>query len=63
VVEFIATFEHLYFRIEGMSNAFFGELFISDLKDETHAHFLIACPHVLIACHQTSLEEKHIVSF
>jgi hypothetical protein len=32
--DFIATFEHLAFRIEGMSDAFFCECFISDLKDE-----------------------------
>jgi hypothetical protein len=31
---FIAAFEHLDFRMEGMSNAFFREFFICGLKDE-----------------------------
>ena len=31
---FISTFEHLAFKMEGMSNAFFRECFISGLKDE-----------------------------
>jgi hypothetical protein len=34
VEEFIASFECLDFRIEGMSDAFFRECFISSLKDE-----------------------------
>jgi hypothetical protein len=34
VEEFITSFEHLSFQIEGMSNAFFHECFISGLKDE-----------------------------
>jgi hypothetical protein len=32
--EFIATFEQLDFRTEGMSDTFFWECFISGLKDE-----------------------------
>jgi hypothetical protein len=39
---FIAAFEHLDFRTEGMSNDFFWECFISGLKDETHAHIIMA---------------------
>jgi hypothetical protein len=34
VEDFITTFEHLVFRMEGMSDAFFRECFISGLKDE-----------------------------
>jgi hypothetical protein len=34
VEDFITTFEHLAFRTEGMSDAFFRECFISGLKDE-----------------------------
>jgi hypothetical protein len=33
VEDFIATFEHLAFRMEGMSDAFFRECFINGLKD------------------------------
>jgi hypothetical protein len=32
---FIATFEKLSFKIEGMSDTFFQSLFISGLKDDT----------------------------
>jgi hypothetical protein len=34
VEEFIAAFEQLSFRTEGMSDTFFQECFISGLKDE-----------------------------
>jgi hypothetical protein len=34
VEDFITSFEHFSFRIEGMSDAFFHECFISGLKDE-----------------------------
>jgi hypothetical protein len=46
VEEFIATFKHLDFRIEGMLDAFFREFFISGLKDELHAHFIMAAPRL-----------------
>jgi hypothetical protein len=38
VEEFIASFERLAFRTEGMSDAFFGECFISGIKDEIRSH-------------------------
>jgi hypothetical protein len=44
VEDFIASFEHLGFRTEGMSDAFFRECFISGLKDEIRAHVLMAQP-------------------
>jgi hypothetical protein len=44
VEDFIASFECLSFWIEGMSDAFFRECFISGLKDEIHAHVLMAWP-------------------
>jgi hypothetical protein len=44
VEDFIATFEHLAFRIEGMSDTCFQECFISGLKDEIQAHVLKARP-------------------
>jgi hypothetical protein len=44
VEDFIVAFECLDFRIEGMSDAFFRECFISGLKDEIRAHFLMARP-------------------
>jgi hypothetical protein len=34
VEDFIAAFEHLAFRTEGMADAFFRECFISGLKEE-----------------------------
>jgi hypothetical protein len=44
VEDFIASFEHLDFWPEGMSNAFFQECFISGLKDDIQAHVLMAWP-------------------
>ena len=42
VKDFIVSFERLDFWIEGMSNAFFRECFISGLKDAIWAHVLMA---------------------
>jgi hypothetical protein len=44
VEDFIATFECLAFRTEGMIDAFFQECFISGLKEEILAHVLMAQP-------------------
>jgi hypothetical protein len=42
VEDFIATFEHLAFQTEGMTDVFFRECFISGLKEEIRAHVLMA---------------------
>jgi hypothetical protein len=47
IEDFIATFECLAFRTEGMTDAFFRDCFISGLKDEIRAHVLMARPHDL----------------
>jgi hypothetical protein len=45
VEEFIASFEQLDFRMEGMTYDFFRECFINGgLKDEIHAHVLMDHP-------------------
>jgi hypothetical protein len=44
IEDFIASFECLTFQIEGMTDAFFRECFISGLKDEILAHVLMAQP-------------------
>jgi hypothetical protein len=41
VEDFIATFERLAFQIEGMTDAFFRECFISGLKEEIWVHVLM----------------------
>jgi hypothetical protein len=41
---FIVAFEHLAFRKKGISDAFFRECFINDLKDEIQAQVLMAWP-------------------
>jgi hypothetical protein len=46
--DFIAAFEHLNFRTEGMFDVFFQECFISGLKDEIRAHVLMAWPHIWV---------------
>jgi hypothetical protein len=48
VEDFIAAFEQLAFRIEGVSDAFFRECFISGLKDEICAHVLMARPQIWV---------------
>ena len=40
--DFIAAFERLGFRTEGMTDAFFRECFISGLKEDIRAHVLMA---------------------
>jgi hypothetical protein len=42
IEDFIAAFECLDFRIEGMIDAFFRECFISGLKETIQAHVLMA---------------------
>jgi hypothetical protein len=44
VEDFIASFEHLNFRMEGMLDTFFMEFFINGLKYDICAHVLIQCP-------------------
>jgi hypothetical protein len=44
VEDYIATFERLDFQKEGMFDAFFQECFISGLKDDIRAHFLMTLP-------------------
>jgi hypothetical protein len=41
VEDFIAAFERLAFRTEGMTDAFFRKCFISGLKEEIRAHVLM----------------------
>jgi hypothetical protein len=48
VEEFIAAFECLDFRTEGMFDAFFQECVISGLKDEIQAHVLMAWPQIWV---------------
>jgi hypothetical protein len=44
IEDFIAAFERLAFRTEGMIDAFFRECFISGLKEEIQTHVLMARP-------------------
>jgi hypothetical protein len=62
VEEFIAAFEHLDFRTEGVSNAFFREYFISGLKDEIRAHVLMARPESWVEATKRAKEAQHVVS-
>jgi hypothetical protein len=41
---FIASFERLNFRTEGMSDAFFRECLINGLKNDIHGHVLMDRP-------------------
>jgi len=56
--DFISAFEHLAFRTEGMSDAFFREFFTSDLKDEICANVLKACPKTWLEDTQRAKESQ-----
>jgi hypothetical protein len=62
VEDFIAAFEHLAFRTEGMSDAFFRECFISGLKDEIRAHVLMAQPESWVEATKRAKEAQQVVS-
>jgi hypothetical protein len=60
--DFITSFERLDFHIEGMSNAFFQEFFISGLKDDICSHVLMARPQSWVDATKRDKEVKHDVS-
>jgi hypothetical protein len=62
IEDFIVSFEHLAFRTEGMTNAFFRECFISGLKDEIQAHVLMARPLSWVEATKKYKEAQQIVS-
>jgi hypothetical protein len=62
VEDFIAAFECLAFRTEGMSDAFFRECFISGLKDEIRAHVLMARPQSWVEATKRDKEAQQVVS-
>ena len=62
VEDFIDSFEHLAFRIEGMNDAFFLECFISGLKDEIQAHVLMAWPSSWVEATKKAKEAQQVVS-
>jgi hypothetical protein len=62
VEDFIATFECLAFRIDGMIDAFFRECFISGLKEEIRAHVLMAQPSTWVEATKRAKEEQQVVS-
>jgi len=61
VEDFITSFENLAFRIEGMSDAFFHEFFISGLKDEIRSQLLMACPPTWLEDTQRAKEAQQVV--
>jgi hypothetical protein len=60
--DFIAYFERLYFHIEGMSDVFYRECFISGLKDEIRAHVLMARPQSWVEATKRAKEAQQVVS-
>jgi hypothetical protein len=61
VEDFIAAFERLDFRTEGMSNAFFQECFISGLKDEIRTHVLMARSESWVEATKRAKEAQQVV--
>jgi hypothetical protein len=45
-----------------MSDYFFCECFISDIKDEIHAHVLMYRPHSWVEATKRAKEEKQVIS-
>jgi hypothetical protein len=62
VEDFIAAFECLAFRTEGMTNAFFQECFISGLKEEIWAHVFMARPSTWVEATKRAKEAQQVVS-
>jgi hypothetical protein len=62
VEDFISSFERLSFRIEGMSDDFFRECFISGLKYEIHSHVLVARPQSWVDATKRDKEGQQVVS-
>jgi hypothetical protein len=62
VEDFIAAFERLAFRTEGMTDAFFRECFISGLKEEIRAHVLMARPSSWVEATKRAKEAQQVVS-
>jgi hypothetical protein len=62
VEDFIASFERLAFRIEGMTDAFFRECFISGLKEEIRAHVLMDRPSTWVEATKRAKEAQQVVS-
>jgi hypothetical protein len=62
VEDFIASFERLDFRTEGMFDAFFRECFISGLKDDIRAHVLMARPQSWVEATKRDKEAQQVVS-
>jgi hypothetical protein len=59
--DFIIAFEHLHFRTEGMTDAFFRECFISGLKDEIHARVCMDHPQTWLEATKCAKEAQHVV--
>jgi hypothetical protein len=63
VEDFIASFEHLDFLHRGHVRCFFfGECFISGLKDEICAHVLMAHPQTWVEATKRDKEAQQVVS-
>jgi hypothetical protein len=62
IEDFIATFERLDFRTEGMIDPFFRECFISGLKDENWSHVLMAQPFSWVEATKRAKEAQQVVS-
>jgi hypothetical protein len=62
IEDFIAAFERLAFRTEGMTDAFFRECFISGLKEEIRTHVLMARPTTWVEATKKAKEAQKKIS-
>jgi hypothetical protein len=59
--DFIVSFEHLDFQMEGMTYAFFRECFISGLKDEIQAQVIMAHPQTWLEATKHAKEAQQVI--
>jgi hypothetical protein len=62
VEDYITTFEQLAFHTKGMLDTFFHECFISGLKEDIHAHVLMAHPKTWLEATHRAKEAQQVVT-
>jgi hypothetical protein len=62
IEDYIIAFEQLAFYTKGMLDTFFHECFISGLKDDIHAHVLMAHPKTWLEATHRAKEAQQVVT-
>jgi hypothetical protein len=59
--DFISSFEHLDFQMEGMTYDFLRECFISGLKDEIHAQVIMSFPQTWLEATKHAKGAQYVI--